>query len=399
MKYDHILVRYGELTLKTKNRKMFVNALRKTMIRSLQEFDVKVKANRDRAYIELYDADPYEVMDALKHVTGILSVSPVMKLDKTDEAMKDTVLGFAKEFKDDSTFKIEVKRSDKEYPLNTFDIQDMLGGFVLKNTENIEVDVRRPDCKVMVEVRLDAIYMYHDVIKCVGGLPAGTGGRSLLMLSGGIDSPVAGFEIMKKGVEVEAIHFHSPPYTSPQATEKVKQLIDIMSERTGVDIKLHIVPFTELQTTLYDRIPDNLSMTSTRRVMLRIAEKLAEKIDAEAIVNGENLGQVASQTLTSMHAINAVTNFPVLRPLLTLEKNEIVKKAKEYNTYETSIMPFEDCCTIFKPKAPKTKPALKTVLKFESNVDFEPMIDKALENIEIYETTAKEESDAFDSLL
>lgn len=399
MKYDHILVRYGELTLKTKNRKMFVNAIRNTMIRSLQNFDVKVKANRDRAYIELFDADPYEVMDALKHVTGILSVSPVVKLDKTEELMKETALSFAGDFKEGSTFKIEVKRADKDFHLKTFDIQDMLGGLLLRNIENIDVDVKNPGYKVMVEVRADAIYMYHDVIKCVGGLPAGTGGRALLMLSGGIDSPVAGFEIMKKGVEMEAIHFHSPPYTSPQATDKVKQLIDIMSERTGVDIKLHIVPFTELQTTLYDKIPDNMSMTSTRRIMLRIAEKLSEKINAEAIVNGENLGQVASQTLTSMHAINAVTNYPVLRPLLTLEKNDIVKMAKEYNTYETSIMPFEDCCTIFKPKAPKTKPALDKVLKFESNVDFESMIDTAIENIEIYETNAKEETNAFDSLL
>lgn len=399
MKYDHILVRYGELTLKTKNRKMFVNAIRKTMIRTLEDFDVKVKANRDRAYIELFDADPYEVMDALKHVTGILSVSPVVKMDRTEDAMKETALNFASGFKGGSTFKIEVKRADKEFHLKTFDIQDMLGGLLLRNTENIEVDVRNPDYKVMVEVRLDAIYMYHDVIRCVGGLPAGTGGKALLMLSGGIDSPVAGFEIMKKGVELEAIHFHSPPYTSLQATEKVKRLVDIMSERTGVDIKLHIVPFTELQTTLYDKIPDNMSMTSTRRIMLRIAEKLAWKVDAEAIVNGENLGQVASQTLTSMHAINAVTNYPVLRPLLTLEKNDIVRMAKEYDTYETSIMPFEDCCTIFKPKAPKTKPALDKVLKFESNVDFEPMIEKALENIEVYETDAKENENAFDALL
>lgn len=399
MKYDHILVRYGELTLKTKNRKMFVNAIRKTMIRALEGLDVRVRANRDRAYIELFEADPYEVMERLRHVTGILSVSPVVKMDRTEEAMKETALKFAADFKPGSSFKIEVKRADKAFHLKTFDIQDMLGGLLLKNTEDIRVDVREPDYKVMVEVRLDAIYMYHDVISCVGGLPAGTGGRALLMLSGGIDSPVAGFEIMKKGVELEAIHFHSPPYTSMQATDKVKQLIDIMSERTGVDIRLHIIPFTELQTTLYDKIPDNISMTSTRRVMLRLAEKLAEKIDAQAVVNGENLGQVASQTLTSMHAINAVTSFPVLRPLLTLEKNDIVKKAKEYDTYETSIMPFEDCCTIFKPKAPKTRPALDKVLKFESNVDFDPMIDRALENIEIYEPNAKEDSDTFDSLL
>lgn len=399
MNYDHILVRYGELTLKSKNRKIFVNALRRTMIRTLKAFDVHVKANRDRAYIELSGADPYKVMDSLKHVTGILSVSPVVKLEKTNEAMQENALDFVQDFKDDSTFKIEVKRSDKEYPLKTFDIQQLLGGHVLENTGSITVDVRNPDYEIIVEVRQDAIYMYHEVIGCVGGLPAGTGGRSILMLSGGIDSPVAAFEIMKKGVEVEAVHFHSPPYTSPQATEKVKQLVDIIADRTGVDIKLNVVPFTELQTTIYDRIPHSLSMTSTRRIMLRVAEKLAGRLDAEAIVNGENLGQVASQTMTSMHVINRVTSFPVLRPLLTLEKNEIINKAKKYGTYETSILPFEDCCTIFTPKAPKTKPSLEKVEGFESRVDFEPMIDNAVDNIEVYISNSEEESDAFQSLL
>ena len=270
----------------------------------------------------------------------------------------------------------------------------------MEHTDHLTVDVKKPDYKIMVEIRPDAIYMYYDSIKGLGGLPLGTGGKALLMLSGGIDSPVAGIDLMKRGVEIEAIHFHSPPYTSPQATEKVKKLVDIMSDRTGFDIKLHIVPFTELQTTIYDKVPDNLSMTSTRRVMLRLSEKLSKKINAEAIVNGENLGQVASQTLTSMYAINEVTNLPVLRPLLTLEKNDIVAMAKRMGTYETSILPFEDCCTIFKPKAPKTKPNLEMVKKFESNVDFEPMIEKALNNIEVYMPSKEsEEVDDFSDLL
>ncbi|WP_271397924.1 tRNA uracil 4-sulfurtransferase ThiI [Salinicoccus roseus] len=399
MIYDHILVRYGEITLKTRNRKMFINALRQNMKRALTGFSIELAAQWDRAYITLNGEDPDAVMDAIENVNGILSVSPVAKLEKSEEAMKDTAVHFAEEFTKGETFKIEVRRADKSYHLKTFDIQYMLGGYVLENVPDLKVDVKHPDHQIMVEVRTDGIYMYHEVRQCIGGLPIGTGGRALLMLSGGIDSPVAGLEVMKKGVEIEAVHFHSPPYTSPEATEKVKHLVDIMSKRTGADIKLHIVPFTELQTKIYDWIPDNMSMTTTRRIMLIIAERLAERIDAKAIVNGENLGQVASQTLTSMHAINAVTNFPVLRPLLTLEKNEIVEMSRRYGTYETSVLPFEDCCTIFKPKSPKTRPLVEKVEKFESKVDFEPMIEKALEGIECYSVNEAEEKEAFSSLL
>lgn len=394
MKYDHILIRYGEMTLKSKNRKMFVSALRKRMNRALKGMDVHIKANRDRAYIVINDEDAYEVIDKLKLISGILSVSPVVRIDKTEDAIEETALGFADTFDQGSTFKIEVKRADKTFHLETHDIQNLLGGHILENTDHLSVDVQNPDHQITVEVRLDAVYMYHDTVKCLGGLPLGTGGKALLMLSGGIDSPVAGLDIMRKGVEIEAVHFHSPPYTSPQATDKVRKLVDIMSERTGFDIKLHIVPFTELQTTLYDRIPDNLSMTSTRRVMLKIAEKLSGKIGAEAVINGENLGQVASQTLTSMYAINEVTNFPVLRPLLTLEKNDIVNMSKQFGTYETSILPYEDCCTIFKPKSPKTKPSLEKVRHFEEKVDFEPMIDKAVAAVETYTPDIKKEADA-----
>lgn len=400
MKYDHILVRYGEMTLKSRNRKMFVSALRKRMNRALAGMDVHIKTNRDRAYIVINDEDAYEVIDNLKLISGILSVSPVVRIGKTEEAMQETALLFANDFGADKTFKIEVKRPDKKFHLKTHDIQNLLGGHILENTEHLTVNVKQPDHQITTEVRLDAIYMYHDTVECLGGLPLGTGGKALLMLSGGIDSPVAGLDIMRKGVEIEAVHFHSPPYTSPQATDKVKKLVDIMSERTGYDIKLHIVPFTALQTTLYDRIPDNLSMTSTRRIMLRIAEKLSGKIGAEAIVNGENLGQVASQTLTSMYAINEVTSFPVLRPLLTLEKNDIVNMSRQFGTYGTSILPFEDCCTIFKPKSPKTKPSLEKVKHFEERVDFEPLIEKAVAGIETYTPdTEKEAGTEFEELL
>lgn len=398
MKFNHILVRYVELTLKTKNRKMFVGKLRSHMERALKDLDVVVRANRDRAYIELNDENEVDVINHIKHISGILSMSPVIKIDKTEEAMIENALKFAETFSTGASFKVEVKRADKNFPLKTHDIQALLGGEISQNYYHLVVDVRNPKHKLMVEVRPDAVYMYSDVTMGVGGLPLGTGGKALLMLSGGIDSPVAGFEIMKRGVEIEAIHFHSPPYTSEMSLDKVKQLIDIMSKKSGVTIKLHVIHFTDLQTEVHDKVPDNLSMTTTRRIMLTLAEKLAAEIGAEAIVNGENLGQVASQTLTSMYAINEVTTLPVLRPLLTLEKNDIIKKAIEFETYETSILPYEDCCTIFKPKAPKTRPNLEKVKQFESRMDIEKKLEHALNERTTYTVLDKNVSD-FEDLL
>lgn len=398
LKYDLLLVRYGELTLKKKNRKMFIGKLVSQIERALEGLDIVIRANRDRMYIDLENEDAYEVINRLKHVNGILSMSPIIRLEKTDEAMKENALLLESTFKEGDTFKVEVKRIDKAYHLKTHEIQQLIGGHVVKET-NRPVNIKHPDHTIMIEIRYDGIYMYSEVYDGVGGLPLGTGGKTVLMLSGGIDSPVAGFEIMRRGVEIEAIHFFSPPYTSEQSLEKVKTLVDIMADKTGVDIKMHIVPFTNIQTTIYDKIPDGYSMTTTRRIMLIIAERLARKIGAEAVVNGENIGQVASQTLTSMNTINAVTNFPVLRPLLTYEKNEIIQKAVNYGTYETSILPFEDCCTIFKPKQPKTSPNLDTVIKYESNVDFEPLIEDALNQITTYTSKNEQESTEFEDLL
>lgn len=247
--------------------------------------------------------------------------------------------------------------------------------------EGLTVDVRQPQHEIRVEVRLDAIYIYVEVIQGSGGLPVGTGGKTLLMLSGGIDSPVAGMEVMKRGVTIEAIHFHSPPFTSEKAKEKVIELTRIMSERVG-PIKLHIVPFTDLQKQINKSVHPRYTMTSTRRLMMRVADQLVHKIGALGIVNGENLGQVASQTLNSMYAINHVTSTPVLRPLLTLDKEDIVKKAKEIGTFEVSIQPYEDCCTIFTPKNPVTEPDFNKVMEYESVFNFDSMVDDAVENIE-----------------
>lgn len=295
--------------------------------------------------------------------------------------MANVAVQLAQSFDNGSTFKIDVKRSDKSYPKDTYELQREIGGAVLKNVEGLTVDVRQPQHEIRVEVRLDAIYIYVEVIQGSGGLPVGTGGKTLLMLSGGIDSPVAGMEVMKRGVTIEAIHFHSPPFTSEKAKEKVIELTRIMSERVG-PIKLHIVPFTDLQKQINKSVHPRYTMTSTRRLMMRVADQLVHKTGALGIVNGENLGQVASQTLNSMYAINHVTSTPVLRPLLTLDKEDIVKKAKEIGTFEVSIQPYEDCCTIFTPKNPVTEPDFDKVVEYESVFNFDSMVDEAVENIE-----------------
>lgn len=383
MIYDHILVRYGELTLKGGNRKTFVSQLRSNVKRALMPLKgYEVKANRDRMYIQLEpEADIEEMMARISKVFGVHSISPVLKIEKSMDAVYEHARLFAQNYETGDSFKIEVKRSDKNFEYETFAIQRMVGGEVLKSNPSLHVDVRQPDHEIKVEVRLDAIYMYDRIIPAIGGLPVGTGGKTLLMLSGGIDSPVAGMEVMRRGVTIEAIHFHSPPFTSEKAKEKVIELTRIMAERVG-SIRLHIVPFTEVQKQIHKVVHERYTMTSTRRMMLRIADKVVHQIGADAIVNGENLGQVASQTLKSMYAINAVTNTPILRPLLSLDKEEIVKKAKDIGTFETSIQPYEDCCTIFTPKNPVTEPQFEKVLQYESGFDFEEMIDRAVDNIE-----------------
>ena len=383
MQYDHLLVRYGELTLKGTNRKMFVNQLKDNVKRALIPLSgYHVKGKRDRMYIELSpEADINEIIQRLSKVYGIKSISPVIKIDKNEEKINQSAIQLSQDFEKGSTFKVDVKRVDKSFRLDTYELQRQVGGAILKKNNNITVNVKNPDYEIKIEVRMDAIYIYEKVIAGAGGLPVGTGGKTLLMLSGGIDSPVAGIEVMKRGVTVEAIHFHSPPFTSEKAKDKVIELTRILAERVG-PIKLHLVPFTEIQKQINKVVHPRYTMTSTRRMMMRISDKVVHQINANAIVNGENLGQVASQTLKSMYAINHVTATPVLRPLLTLDKEDIIKKAKELGTFETSIQPYEDCCTIFTPKNPVTEPDFDKVIKYESVFNFDEMIENAVENIE-----------------
>lgn len=383
MQFDHLLVRYGELTLKGTNRKMFVNQLKDNVKRALIPLrGYHLKGKRDRMYIELSpEADINEIIQRVSKVYGIKSISPVIKIDKNEEKINQSAIQLSQDFVKGSTFKVDVKRVDKSFRLDTYELQRQVGGAILKENNNITVNVKNPDYEIKIEVRMDAIYIYEKVIAGAGGLPVGTGGKTLLMLSGGIDSPVAGIEVMKRGVTVEAIHFHSPPFTSEKAKDKVIELTRILAERVG-PIKLHLVPFTEIQKQINKVVHPRYTMTSTRRMMMRISDKVVHQINANAIVNGENLGQVASQTLKSMYAINHVTATPVLRPLLTLDKEDIIKKAKELGTFETSIQPYEDCCTIFTPKNPVTEPDFDKVVKYESVFNFDEMIENAVENIE-----------------
>lgn len=383
MKYDHILVRYGELTLKGTNRRRFTNVLKENVIRSLRSLEgTRVKSERDRMFISLFEeADVNEVMNRLTKIFGIKSISPVFKTTQDLEDMKQLCISLAKEFVHGDTFKVDVKRVDKTFSLDTYQLQRELGGAILKSVDHLKVDVKHPTHNMKVEVRKDGVYIFTTVINGAGGLPTGTGGKTLLMLSGGIDSPVAGMEIMKRGVRIEAVHFHSPPFTSEKAKDKVVELTRILSERVG-PIKLHIVPFTALQKQINKSVHPRYTMTSTRRMMLRVTDIILERTGANAIVNGENLGQVASQTLKSMYAINDVTSTPILRPLISLDKEDIIKKAKEIGTFDVSIQPYEDCCTIFTPKSPVTEPDFDKVIKYESVFNFDELVQEAADNVE-----------------
>lgn len=386
MKYDHILVRYGELTLKGTNRKRFTNVLKENVIQSLRSLEgTRVKCERDRMFISLFEeANVNEVMNRLTKIFGIKSISPVFKTTQNLEDIKQLCVSLAKAFANGDTFKIDVKRVDKSFSLDTYQLQRELGGVILKSVDHLKVDVKRPTHNIKVEVRKEGVYIYTKVIDGAGGLPTGTSGKTLLQLSGGIDSPVAGMEIMKRGVKIEAIHFHSPPFTSEKAKDKVIELTRILSERVG-PIKLHIVPFTALQKQINKSVHPRYTMTTTRRMMLRVTDIILERIGANAIVNGENLGQVASQTLKSMYAINDVTSTPILRPLISLDKEDIIKKAKEIGTFEVSIQPYEDCCTIFTPKNPVTEPDFDKVVKYESVFNFDDLVQEAADNVETIE--------------
>ncbi|WP_251549603.1 tRNA uracil 4-sulfurtransferase ThiI [Neobacillus muris] len=384
MNYDRILIRYGEISTKGRNRKKFVDKLRKSVRIALAPFpNVKIEASHDRMYVLLNGENGIEIIEKLKHIFGIQSFSPAVKVRKDLEELKQASLDLVSSlYQDGQTFKVTTKRSDKTFELNTDELNHAIGGHLLQNIPGIKVDVKHPDINLRTEVRKEAIYLSCQTIQGAGGLPLGSSGKAMLMLSGGIDSPVAGFLSMKRGLELEAVHFFSPPFTSERAKEKVIDLTKKLAEIYGSPIKLHVVPFTDVQQAIREQVPENYTMTSTRRMMLRITDELRQKREGLAIITGESLGQVASQTLESMFAINEVTNTPILRPLISMDKNDIIKIANEIDTLEISNRPYEDCCTIFVPASPKTRPKREKVKQYESFFDFEPLIQEAVQEVE-----------------
>ncbi|MEK5103864.1 tRNA uracil 4-sulfurtransferase ThiI [Cytobacillus sp. FSL M8-0252] len=383
MKYDRILIRYGEISTKGRNRKNFIDKLRKSVKRVLHDFpEIKVEGQRDRMFVLLNDQPHEEIIERLKGVFGIQSFSPVLKVEKDLDTMKEKALQLIqKVYQEGDTFKITAKRADKSFALDTFGINQAFGAHILTNMPSISVDVKKPSINLVIEMRKEASYISCENIKGAVGLPAGSSGKGMLMLSGGIDSPVAGYLSMKRGIEVEAVHFYSPPFTSERSKQKVIDLAEKLSRING-GVALHIVPFTEIQQLIQKQIPDNYTMTTTRRLMLRITDALREKYQGLSIITGESLGQVASQTMESMYAINEVVSTPILRPLIMMDKADIIDIAQTIDTHDISIRPFEDCCTVFVPSSPKTKPKLEKVQHFESYTDFEPYIQKAVENTE-----------------
>ncbi len=383
---NHILIRYGELSLKKTNRKQFTNRITNHIKRALKEFkDLTFESRGLRFYIMLNNHDSEPIIEILKKIPGLYSFSVVSrcesKLEEIYEMAKELVLKEIASGK--KTFKVETNRGDKNFPLTSIEITKEVSRYLFRNIEGLKADVHNPDFILNLDVRLEGTFIFTNTYMGLGGLPAGCLGKTMLMVSGGIDSVVAGYLAIKKGMSIEAVHFAAPPYTSDMAVQKVIDLLEVISPYSEyLGINLHIVPFTEIQKAIYDHARDDYCITIMRRMMYRITERLANKLGALAIVNGENVGQVASQTLESMNTIESVATIPVIRPLATFDKQDIVDISVKIKTYDISILPYEDCCTVFVPKHPQIKPQLETSIKEESKIDFEPMIERAIENTE-----------------
>lgn len=383
MECNHILVRFGELTTKGKNRKTFIRKLCQNTKEILSSFThLKYELSFDRMYIILNGEDPKAVSLKLQTVFGIHSFSLCYKVESDLEKIKEVCLQVI-ENNPGQTFKIDTKRNDKDYPLHSHDINTAIAGYIFHHTtKQLKVDVHHPDILIKVELRKGYTYIMDNVIMGAGGYPVGMGGKALLMLSGGIDSPVAGYLTMKRGVDIECIHYASPPYTNAQAKEKVLDLVDVLRQYTHGQILVHIIPFTDLQLAVYEHCDESYAMTIMRRMMYRIAEGVAKKRQCLAIVNGESVGQVASQTLESMSVINEVIRMPVLRPVACMDKLEIIDIATRIQTYDISIRPHEDCCTIFTPKQPATKPKSYKAEALEANWDYASMVQECIDHME-----------------
>ncbi len=389
MKFHSFLIKYGEIGIKGKNRYLFEDALVRQMRFALKDVDGSFYVHKSygRVYVDCEgDYDYEETVESLKRVFGIVGICPVVRLeDQGFEQLKKNVVAYVDEMYPDKnkTFKVEARRSKKSYPMTSMEMNCDLGEVILETFPEMKVDVHHPDIRLNVEVR-EEIYLYSEIIPGPGGMPVGTNGSAMLLLSGGIDSPVAGYMVSKRGVELEATYFHAPPYTSERAKEKVVDLAKLVSKYAG-PIKLHVVNFTDIQLYIYEKCPHEELTIIMRRYMMKIAEHFAKKDGCLGLITGESIGQVASQTMQSLAATNAVCTLPVYRPLIGFDKREIVEISEKIDTYETSIQPFEDCCTIFVAKHPVTKPNLERIEKSELNLSekIDELMQQAIDTVEI----------------
>lgn len=381
IKYDYIMVRFGELSTKGKNKKQFIHLLFNNIKHAVKDFpSLELEERYDHIYLKLNDEDYSEVIERLQDISGIQAMSLVHKCENDIEVIKQDALALAKQ-EEGKTFKVTCKRSNKKFPLVSDEIIRKVAPVILKNTE-LKVDVHNPGILISIEVREEGTYIFTNSFPGLGGYPLGIAGKSMHMLSGGIDSPVAAYLLMKRGVTIECIHFASPPYTQEAVIYKLEDILKKLN-RYQQKIRLNIVPFTKIQEAIYDHVDENYCITIMRRMMFRLADMLAKRRNCPVISSGESVGQVASQTLQSMHVINEVTNWPIIRPCATLDKIEIINISKKIDTYDVSIRPYEDCCTIFTPKAPKTAPQLKECEAYEAKFDWEPLLQEAINNIEV----------------
>ena len=380
MIYDRILVRYGDLTLKGRNQKMFLTKVQNLTKSKLKGLDVKIDCTHSRIYVHLNGVDHNEVLKRLDRVSGLCSYSLVCRCDSNIDSINELALKLVKEtITDKVKFKVECKRADKSFPLTSIEVAKVTSAYVLKNTDNLDVDVHNPDVTLTIEIRAEGTFLYTDEIKAMGGFPVGVAGKGLLMMSGGIDSPVAGYLAMKQGIEIEVIHFESTPLTSIESAQKVIDLAKKLAVYAPNNkIKVYMIPFMKMHQALLDYVDESYNITIMRRMMYRIASRLAKMKDILCLINGESVGQVASQTLDSMSVINSVTNMPVLRPLVTYDKNDIIKISRHIDCFDISIKPFEDCCTVYVPKNPVIKPLINKCEEYEARFDYEAIISDIL---------------------
>lgn len=375
-----IIIRYSEIHLKGNNKEYFESALISNLKTALKGFDLQFGRSNARYVLRNFDESlTPQIIDCVKNVFGVHSLSVAEEVPSTLEDIRAAAIALAPKR---GSFKVSTNRADKRFPLHSMDLSAEIGGDVLENNSALTVNLHNPDHVINIDIRENGkTFVFRDVIRGVNGMPVGTGGKAVAMLSGGIDSPVAMYMMAKRGMSLRAVHFHSFPYTSAQAKQKVLDLAAIVKKYT-LRMTVDVVSFTEIQTAIHERCPEEYMITIMRRFMMRIAEKIARINGCGAVVTGESLGQVASQTLESITSTNAVAHIPVFRPLIGFDKEEIIDIAHKIGTYETSILPYEDCCTIFLPKRPVTKPRLSAVEKVESALDVETLVQNALQNVE-----------------